>query len=90
VADDRPVRNARRSSPGRPARLVVWLLKFLGLWAGFAVFYSTMSVCPVCGQQGCAVGVGTSVLLGAVFSFLVMRGKRLASRLWRILFRRRG
>jgi len=70
-------------------RVVVWLLKFFGLWAGFAAFYSTMSVCPVCGQQGCVVGVGTSVLLGAVFSFLVMRGKWLVTKVWRKLARRR-
>ena len=85
MADDRPAGKKNCSGPGQPVRLIVWLLKFFGLWATFAAFYSSMSVCPVCGQQGCVVGVGTSVLAGAVFSFLVMKGKRLVLKLWRKL-----
>ncbi len=79
----------QKAASGRSVRVIVWLLKAFGLWVGFTVFYASMSVCPVCGQQGCVVGIGTSALFGAVFSFFMMRGRTWAGRVWKGLFRRR-
>ncbi|MBN2537900.1 hypothetical protein JXB37_06450 [candidate division WOR-3 bacterium] len=67
---------------GRPARGLIYVLKALGLWAGFSAVLSGMSVCPFCGQQACPTGIGIYALLGALLSFFMLRGRTWARRLW--------
>ena len=76
-------------TPSKANRILMWVLRALGLWAGFTVFFSSVSVCPFCGQQGCVVGLGTTALFGAVFSFFMMRSRTWAGKVWKRLFRRK-
>jgi len=69
---------------GRLAALLVSILRFLGLWAGISGAYLTAGgTCPCCGQPGCPVGIGAAAILGALGSFLVLKGRRLIGRLFR-------
>ena len=51
------------------------LYKFFGWWAIFASAITAFSVCPVCGQTGCPVGIGTAGILAGFLSLLKMNTK---------------
>ncbi|HOP62773.1 MAG TPA: hypothetical protein PK358_05550 [Spirochaetota bacterium] len=43
-------------------------LRFAGWWSIFAGALAVNSVCPVCGSQGCPVGIGTTGIIAAFFA----------------------
>ena len=44
--------------------------KLFGWWVIFAGSFSLFSICPVCGQVGCPVGVGITGILAGVLAVL--------------------
>ncbi|HOO72691.1 MAG TPA: hypothetical protein PK926_13085 [Spirochaetota bacterium] len=46
------------------------IFHFLGWWAIFAGSLSLFSVCPICGQIGCPVGVGVTGVIAGLLAFL--------------------
>jgi hypothetical protein len=55
------------------------IFRFIGSWLGFAGLYSAFSVCPICGQQGCPVGIASAGAVGAFLALCVQD--------WKTLFR---
>jgi hypothetical protein len=53
------------------------LFRFVGWWFGFTGLYAVFSVCPICGQQGCPVGLASAGTIGALFSLGVQDWKLL-------------
>jgi hypothetical protein len=51
------------------------LYKFFGWWIIFAGSITIFSVCPICGQTGCPVGIGTTGILAGIFSLIKTGGK---------------
>jgi len=74
-------RTHRRSSE-RPS-IAARVLRLAGMWLGFTGLYSMFSVCPVCGQQSCPVGIASAGTFGAVLTVLSQSWKGLAGRLLR-------
>lgn len=68
---------------GRAARILAGLLRFFGLWAGISGAYAVMGggACPCCGNPGCPVGLGAAAILGALGSFIIVKGRGLLARL---------
>ena len=65
------VNNVKKLSPfGR-------LFRLLASWFGFTTLYATFSVCPFCGQQGCAVGIVSASGIGAFFALCAQDWKTL-------------
>ena len=64
------------------------ILRFFVFWLGFSGLYATFAVCPVCGQAGCPVGVGSASLVGGVSAFLLQHWKASIRFLYYKLFRR--
>jgi hypothetical protein len=52
-------------------RLLAPFARFFGWWAGMFAFLAAFSVCPVCGQPGCAGGPAFAGLLGGVSAFFL-------------------
>gem|GEM_PF-802063 len=50
------------------------LLRFAGWWSIFAGALAVNSVCPICGTQGCPVGIGTTGIIAAFFAGLKQWG----------------
>lgn len=50
-------------------------MRFFGWWFIFAGALSAFSVCPVCGQIGCPIGVGTTGILAGFFALVKQNGK---------------
>jgi hypothetical protein len=53
--------------------------RFFGWWAGTFAFLAGFSVCPFCGQPGCAGGPAFAGVLGGISAFFISmlrRGKR--------------
>ncbi len=65
------------------------LFRFFGWWFIFAGALSAMSVCPVCGQVGCPVGVGTTGILAGFFALIKQNGKEsvkfIKQKIWGII-----
>ncbi|MBN2401687.1 MAG: hypothetical protein JXN64_04750 [Spirochaetes bacterium] len=51
------------------------IYKFFGWWFIFAGGITIFSVCPICGQTGCPVGVGTTGILAGILSLVKISGK---------------
>lgn len=51
------------------------IYKFLGWWFIFAGGITVFSICPVCGQMGCPVGIGTTGILAGIFALIKTNGK---------------
>jgi len=47
------------------------LFRFVGWWFGFTGLYAAFAVCPICGQQGCPVGLASAGTVGAFFSLCI-------------------
>ncbi|HPQ55103.1 MAG TPA: hypothetical protein PK253_17770 [Spirochaetota bacterium] len=54
------------------------LLRYFGWWFIFAGALTTFSICPVCGQVGCPVGIGTTGIIAGFFTVLKQNGKEWA------------
>lgn len=52
-------------------RLLAPLARFLGWWAGLFAFLAAFSVCPFCGQPGCAGGPAFAGVLGGISAFFL-------------------
>jgi hypothetical protein len=50
--------------------------RFFGWWFIFAGTFAAFSVCPVCGQVSCPVGVGTTGILAGVFALIKQNGRQ--------------
>lgn len=61
-------RQVRRSAK---RRLLAPLARFFGWWAGMFAFLAAFSVCPFCGQAGCAGGPAFAGLLGGISAFFM-------------------
>jgi hypothetical protein len=61
---------------GKRKLLLGRLLRFFGWWLGFTGLYSMTGTCPVCGQQGCPVGLASAGIVGAFFALCVQNWKR--------------
>lgn len=61
-------RQLRRSAKRRS---LAPFARFCGWWAGMFAFFAAFSVCPFCGQAGCAGGPASAGLLGAVSAFFL-------------------
>lgn len=59
-----PPRSARR-------RLLAPFARFFGWWAGLFAFLAAFSVCPFCGQPGCAGGPAFAGVLGGISAFFL-------------------
>ncbi len=46
------------------------VLRFAGWWSVFAGLLAFNSVCPVCGNTACPVGLGTTGIIAAFFASL--------------------
>jgi len=46
------------------------LLKFFGWWIIFGGTLTAFSVCPICGQLGCPIGIGTTGLLAGFLALV--------------------
>ncbi len=57
----------RHHWPAIPAGVI----RFLGWWLAFFGLYSSSSVCPFCGQQGCPVGMASAGLTGVIFAIII-------------------
>ncbi|MBM3321982.1 hypothetical protein FJY69_00645 [candidate division WOR-3 bacterium] len=69
---------------GRTAAVLVGVLRFLGLWVGLSgTIAAAGQVCPCCGRPACPVGIGSAAILGALGSFVVLKGRALLARLRR-------
>jgi hypothetical protein len=44
------------------------LFRFIGWWFGFTGLYAMFAVCPLCGQQGCPVGLASAGTIGGFLS----------------------
>jgi len=53
------------------------VIRFFGWWLAFFGLYSSSSVCPFCGQQGCPVGIGSAGLLGVIFAIIIRSWNRI-------------
>lgn len=63
----------RYSFKNHPLRAKIY--RFFGWWFIFAGGITFFSVCPVCGQTGCPVGVGTTGILAGILSLFKMKLK---------------
>ena len=45
--------------------------QLLGWGVGFTGLFAATSVCPCCGQVGCAVGIGTMGIMGGLAATVV-------------------
>ena len=61
-------RQFRRSAK---RRLLAPLARFFGWWAGLFAFLAAFSVCPFCGQPGCAGGPAFAGVLGGISAFFL-------------------
>jgi hypothetical protein len=50
--------------------------RFFGWWFIFAGTFAAFSVCPVCGQVSCPVGVGTTGILAGIFALIKQNGRQ--------------
>jgi hypothetical protein len=50
--------------------------RFFGWWFIFAGTFAAFSVCPVCGQVSCPVGVGTTGILAGFFALVKQNGRQ--------------
>jgi len=66
------------------------VLRFFAWWFAFIGLYSSSSVCPFCGQQGCPVGAGAAGFLGGFFALLVQDWKGAFKFIRHILFKGKG
>ena len=72
---------------GRPARLLVGLLRFFGLWVGMSGTHAVMcGTCPFCGRPGCPVGIGVAGIFGALGSLILTQGRHLLTAISRRIF----
>lgn len=62
---------APQSQPAARPRLWRPVTRFLGWWAGLSGFLTAFSVCPFCGQPGCAGGPVFAGVLGGIFAFVL-------------------
>jgi len=53
------------------------LFRLLASWFGFTGLYAAFSVCPLCGQQGCPVGIASAGTVGALGALCLQDWKRL-------------
>lgn len=63
--------------------LSAWLgraFRFGGWWLGFTCYFAIGSVCPCCGQAGCAMGIGAVGALGAAATLVLSKLKCLGRR----------
>ncbi|MBN2040473.1 MAG: hypothetical protein JW864_10545 [Spirochaetes bacterium] len=51
------------------------IYKFLGWWFIFAGGITVFSVCPICGQMGCPVGIGTTGILAGMLALIKTGGR---------------
>jgi hypothetical protein len=51
------------------------LFRFFGMWFAVSSIYAMSSVCPFCGQAGCAVGAGSVGLIGGFFALFTLNWK---------------
>ncbi len=58
--------------------------KFFGWWFIFAGAITVFSVCPICGQTGCPVGVGTTGIIAGLLSLIKTGGKNHIRLLFRL------
>jgi hypothetical protein len=69
---ERPASGGTRHLRGSAKRrLLAPFARFLGWWAGMFAFLAAFSVCPVCGQAGCAGGPVFAGLLGGICAFFL-------------------
>jgi hypothetical protein len=79
---DRDVRPIRKFLARPKSRLSGWLLlvpQLLGWSVGLTGLFAASTICPCCGQVGCALGVGTMGIMGgltaSILSFVRRRRK---------------
>ncbi len=65
------------------------IYKFFGWWIIFAGGMTVFSVCPICGQTGCPIGIGTTGILAGIFSLIKTGGKSYISTLKRFFTNRK-
>jgi hypothetical protein len=66
---DRDLRPIRRFLTRPQRRLSGWLMlapQLLGWSVGLTGFFAASTICPCCGQVGCALGVGTMGIMGGL------------------------
>jgi hypothetical protein len=51
------------------------IIRLLGLWLSFFGLFSISTTCPICGQPGCPVGVGSAGLLSGAMAVFLHSGK---------------
>jgi hypothetical protein len=73
----------RELRPSAKRRFLAPLGRFVAWWAGLFAFLTAFSVCPFCGQTGCAGGSAFAGLLGGISAFVL-------SMLWRGEVRRKA
>jgi len=64
--------SAKRHGAPLRTRLGRWGLlgRFLAWWFGLFAFLSAFSICPICGQPGCAGGPVSAGVLGGLFALI--------------------
>ncbi len=50
------------------------LLRLFGWWSIFAGGITAFSICPICGQAGCPIGVGTTGIIAGLFALVKQYG----------------
>jgi len=67
--------NTNRSTIERPMRrwsgALAMIPQLLGWGIGFTGLFAASSICPCCGQVGCAVGIGTMGIMGGLTATVV-------------------
>lgn len=63
------------------------LVRLFGWWVIFAGSLTLFSVCPVCGNMGCPVGLGITGIVAGMLAFFKQYGRYLLSRISGIFFR---
>ena len=71
-SSEQPASPGRRElRPSAKRRFLAPFGRFLAWWAGLFAFLTAFSVCPFCGQPGCAGGPAFAGLLGGVSAFFL-------------------
>lgn len=64
--DIRPIRKFMNRPARRWPAALLLIPQFLGWGVGFTGLYAASTVCPCCGQVGCALGIGTMGIMGGL------------------------